>query len=298
MAFDYFYGDQSDLFAFYRVPKRLFTDPWFHNLSTEGKTLYGILLDRMSLSAKNGWLDEDGRVYIIFTVQEIRESLSCGNKKAISLLDELENKVNLIERKRQGLGKPNLIYVKNFCSVDFPVERNFLKCQNDISVDVKTTPADVSKAHSNNTDISKTEYNDTDSFLSSDWEGWETDELKDRADYERYFQEQFQLELLIQQHPYEEEALNEMLNLVVDTVCSKRKTIRIASDDKPLEVVKSVFMKLDREHISMVLSTMKENTTLIRNMKQYLLAALYNAPLTINNYYSSLVQHHMATGQI
>ena len=83
MAFDYFYGDQSDLFAFYRVPKRLFTDPWFHNLSTEGKTLYGILLDRMSLSAKNGWLDEDGRVYIIFTVQEIRESLSCGNKKAI-----------------------------------------------------------------------------------------------------------------------------------------------------------------------------------------------------------------------
>ena len=203
-----------------------------------------------------------------------------------------------VERKRQGLGKPNLIYVKNFCSVDFPVERNFLKCQNDISVDVKTTPADVSKVHSNNTDISKTEYNDTDSFLSSDWDGWETDELKDRADYERYFREQFQLELLIQQHPYEEEALNEMLNLVVDTVCSKRKTIRIASDDKPLEVVKSVFMKLDREHISLVLSNMKDNTTLIRNMKQYLLAALYNAPLTINNYYSSLVQHHMATGQI
>lgn len=279
MAFDYFYGDQSDLFAFYRVPKRLFTDPRFHNLSTESKTLYGILLDRMSLS--------------------------CGNKKAISLLDELENKVNLIERKRQGLGKPNLIYVKNFCSVEIPVmnvdnfvERNFLKCQNDISVDVKTTPADVSKAHSNNTDISKTKYNDTDSFLSSDWDGWETDELKDRANYERYFREQFQLELLIQQHPYEEEALNEILNLVVDTVCSKRKTIRIASDDKPLEVVKSVFMKLDREHISLVLSSMKENTTLIRNMKQYLLAALYNAPLTINNYYSSLVQHHMATGQI
>ena len=279
MAFDYFYGDQSYLFAFYRVHKRLFTDPRFHNLSTESKTLYGILLDRMSLS--------------------------CGNKKAISLLDELENKVNLIERKRQGLGKPNLIYVKNFCSVEIPVmnvdnfvERNFLKCQNDISVDVKTTPADVSKAHSNNTDISKTKYNDTDSFLSSDWDGWETDELKDRANYERYFREQFQLELLIQQHPYEEEALNEILNLVVDTVCSKRKTIRIASDDKPLEVVKSVFMKLDREHISLVLSSMKENTTLIRNMKQYLLAALYNAPLTINNYYSSLVQHHMATGQI
>lgn len=298
MQFDYFYGRQSEQFSFYRIPKLLFIDTRFHSLSTEAKTLYGILLDRMDLSAKNGWLDKSGRVYIIFTVDEIRGSLSCGNKKAISLLDELENKAHLIERKRQGLGKPNLIYVKNFCSVEFPVERNFLKCQNGISGDVKTTPADVSKAHSNHTDINKTKYNDTDSFLSSDGERWETDELKDRADYEHYFREQFQFDFLLQQHPYEVELLNEMLNLVVDTVCSKRKTIRIASDDKPLEVVKSVFMKLDREHISLVLSSMKENTTLIRNMKQYLLAALYNAPLTINNHYSLLAQHHTATGKI
>lgn len=237
-------------------------------------------------------------MYIIFTVEEIRESLSCGNKKAISLLDELENKVNLIERKRQGLGKPNLIYVKNFCSVDFPVERHFLKCQNDTSGDVKTTPVEVSKAHRNNTDINDTEMIDTDSFLSSDWGGWETNELQDRASYERYFRQQFNMEFLLRQYPYEEDILNEMLNLVVDTVCSKRKTIRIASDDKPLEVVKSVFMKLDREHISFVLDSMKENTTLVRNMKQYLLAALYNAPMTIDNHYSSLIQHHMATGQI
>ena len=219
-------------------------------------------------------------------------------KKAISLLDELENKVNLIERKRQGLGKPNLIYVKNFSSVDFSVEIHFLKCQNNTSGDVKTTPVEVSKSHRNNTDISDTEFSDTDSFLSSDGERWETDELQDRAFYERYFRERFNMEFLLRKYPDEEEVLNEMLSLVVDTVCSKRKTIRIASDDKPLEVVKSVFMKLDREHISFVLDSMKENTTLIRNMKQYLLAALYNAPMTINSHYSSLVQHHMATGQI
>ena len=168
MAFDYFYGDQADLFSFYRIPKLLFTDPRFRNLSAESKTLYGILLDRMSLSARNGWRDEEGRVYIIFTVEELQESLSCGNKKAISLLDELENKANLIERKRQGLGKPNLIYVKNFCSVAFPVERHFLKCQNDTSGNVKITPAEVSKSHCNNTDINDTESNDTDLFLSSD----------------------------------------------------------------------------------------------------------------------------------
>lgn len=218
-------------------------------------------------------------------------------KKAISLLDELENKVNLIERKRQGLGKPNLIYVKNFSSVDFSVEIHFLKCQNNTSGDVKTTPVEVSKSHRNNTDISDTEFSDTDSFLSSDGERWETDELQDRAFYERYFREQFNMEFLLRKYPDEEEVLNEMLSLVVDTVCSKRKTIRIASDDKPLEVVKSVFMKLDWEHVSFVLDSMKENTTLVRNMKQYLLAALYNAPMTINSHYSSLAQHHMATGK-
>lgn len=131
MEFDYFYGQQADLFSFFRIPKVLFTNERFWNVSTDAKLLYGILLDRMNLSAKNGWCDEDGRVYIIFTVEEIMESLGCANKKSGKLLDELEKKCGLIERKRQGLGKPNLIYVKNFVSavVDNSVERHFKKCQ-------------------------------------------------------------------------------------------------------------------------------------------------------------------------
>ena len=131
--FDYFYGPQAEQFAFYRVPKVLFTNDRFKYLSAEAKTLYGILLDRVPLSAKNGWIDEQGRVYIICTIEEIMADMNCGNKKAIQLLSDLEDKVGLIERKRQGLGKPNLIYVKNFISVDSPVERHFLKCQNDTS---------------------------------------------------------------------------------------------------------------------------------------------------------------------
>lgn len=75
MEFDYFYGKQADLFSFYRVPKVLFTDEHFWNTSTDAKLLYGLLLDRMNLSAKNGWLDEAGRVYIIFTIDEIKSSL-------------------------------------------------------------------------------------------------------------------------------------------------------------------------------------------------------------------------------
>ena len=127
MTYDYFYGQQAEMFAFYRVPKVLFTEDCFWNVSTDAKLLYGILLDRMNLSARNGWLDEEGRVYIIFTIEEIKGALGCAEKKAVKLLDELEKKCGLIERKRQGLGKPNLIYVKNFISDS--VERQFLNCQ-------------------------------------------------------------------------------------------------------------------------------------------------------------------------
>ena len=110
---DYFYGQSSELFSFYRIPKLLFQDSRFQPLSTDAKTLYGILLDRMSLSARNGWLDKAGRVFIIYTVQEVQDSLGCADKKATKLLRELE-KFGLIERKRRGLGKPSLVYVKNF----------------------------------------------------------------------------------------------------------------------------------------------------------------------------------------
>ena len=127
--YDYFYGQQAELFSFYRVPKVLFTDEKFSNISSDAKLLYGIMLDRMNLSAKNGWVDELGRVYIIFTIEEIKGALGCAEKKAVKLLHELENRCGLIERKRIGLGKPNYIYVKNF--VDNSVERQFLNCQKD-----------------------------------------------------------------------------------------------------------------------------------------------------------------------
>ncbi|MBQ7846220.1 MAG: replication initiator protein A [Clostridia bacterium] len=114
MEFDYFYGQQSEQFSFYRIPKMLFTDDRFWNVSTDAKLLYGILLDRMNLSARNGWMDAAGRVYIIFTLEETMAALNCGDNKATKLYNELEKKCGLIERKRQGLGKPNLIYLPCF----------------------------------------------------------------------------------------------------------------------------------------------------------------------------------------
>ena len=109
-----FYGEQANIFSFYRFPKVLFTDSRFRGISVEAKVLYGLLLDRMGLSVKNGWKDEEGRVYIIFTVEAIMEHLGCSNKKAVGLLRELDEKADLIERRRQGQGRPSLIYVKNF----------------------------------------------------------------------------------------------------------------------------------------------------------------------------------------
>ena len=112
MTLDYFYGQAGELFSFYRIPKALFQEPRFQNLSTDAKTLYGILLDRMSLSAKNGWLDEQGRVFIIFTIEDVKRALCCADNKATKLLRELE-KFGLIERKRRGLGKPSLVYLEH-----------------------------------------------------------------------------------------------------------------------------------------------------------------------------------------
>lgn len=116
MQYEYFYGVQAEQFSFYRIPKALFTEPNFRELSTDAKVLYGILLDRMSLSLKNQWLDAQNKVYIIFTVEEIMDALNCANQKATRLMVELEKQAGLIERKRQGLGRPNLIYVKNFAA--------------------------------------------------------------------------------------------------------------------------------------------------------------------------------------
>ena len=110
-SLDYFYGQAGELFSFYRIPKALFQEQRFQTLSTDAKTLYGILLDRMSLSAKNGWLDEQGRVFIIFTIEDVKRALCCADNKATKMLRELEE-FGLIERKRRGLGKPSLVYTQ------------------------------------------------------------------------------------------------------------------------------------------------------------------------------------------
>lgn len=197
IQFDYFRGMEAEQYSFYRVPKVLFTAECFKSLSCEAKVLYGLMLDRMSLSIKNRWFDEEDRVYIIFTVEEIAVLLNCGTQKAVKLMKELDDNqgIGLIEKERLGLGKPNVIYVKNFilkekCSPEqrgkapenlgntqnsenhnsrivkttnqeLP-ESQFKNDENHTSRIVEITTQEVPNSQSNNTDINNTDFNETD----------------------------------------------------------------------------------------------------------------------------------------
>ena len=285
MAFDYFYEEQSQQFAFYRIPKVLFTDNRFQKISTEGKVLYGLLLDRVSLSRENGWIDEEGRVYIIFTLNAIRQAMNCAEKSAIKYLTELED-FGLIERIRQGLGKPAIIYVKNFID---QYNLQVKTCNNSSSGPVEVPVQDQYNLQPNYINNNNTDFNNTNPILSGD---------EERMGYELFLKDQLDVEILKQEYPHDREMIDGILELILDVLCSKRKMIRIAGDDKPVNVVKGRFMKLTIEHIRYVMTCLQENTTKIRSIKQYMLAALYNAPSTIDGYYRAEVNHDMATGII
>ena len=267
--FDYFYGQSGEMFSYFRVPKILFRDIKFKDLSTDAKTLYGILLDRMSLSVKNGWLDEQGRVYIIFPVQAVMDALGCADNKATKLFRELEQ-CGLVERKRRGLGKPNLIYVKNFA------DPRFRNREKNGSGATDSAQPETAKSRGNKTEWNKTEGSEPDPF-SSDAE----DEPDERTRLKAYFMQSLEVDLLLRVCPDEEDTIHQIVNLLVDTCSSKRRMLRVAGDDKPAEVVRSRFMKLNADHIRFVLKCLAESTAPVRNMKQYLLAALYNAPTTM-----------------
>ena len=286
MTLDYFYGQAGELFSFFRIPKALFQEQRFQNLSTDAKTLYGILLDRMSLSVKNEWFDKKGRVFIIFTIEDVKRTLRCADNKATRLLRELE-KFDLIERKRRGQGKPCLVYVKNFSSESS--KESVKNRDNDDSCGSKIACQDPVKSRGIKKKENKTEMNNTNPILSD-----ESEKMKNRELLEEYFSHSIEIDLLLRLYPDDEDTLYQIVNLLVDTCATNRKLLHIAGDDKPAEVVRSRFMKLNADHIRFVLKCLAENSSPIRNMKQYLLASLYNAPTTMQLSYQNQTNHDLA----
>ena len=286
MTLDYFYGQAGELFSFFRIPKALFQEQRFQNLSTDAKTLYGILLDRMSLSVKNEWFDKKGRVFIIFTIEDVKRTLRCADNKATRLLRELEG-FGLIERKRRGQGKPCLVYVKNFSSESS--KESVKNRDNDDSCGSKIACQDPVKTRGIKKKENKTEMNNTNLILSN-----ESEKMKNRELLEEYFSRSLEMDLLLRLYPDDEDTLYQIVNLLVDTCATNRKLLHIAGDDKPAEVVRSRFMKLNADHIRFVLKCLAENSNPIRNMKQYLLASLYNAPTTMQLSYQNQTNHDLA----
>ena len=286
MTLDYFYGQAGELFSFFRIPKALFQEQRFQDLSTDAKTLYGILLDRMSLSVKNEWFDKKGRVFIIFTIEDVKRTLRCADNKATRLLRELE-KFGLIERKRRGQGKPCLVYVKNFSSESS--KESVKNRDNDDSCGSKIACQDPVKSRGIKKKENKTEMNNTNLILSD-----ESEKMKNLELLEEYFSCSLEMDLLLRLYPDDEDTIYQIVDLMVDTYATNRKLLHIAGDDKPAEVVRSRFMKLNADHIRFVLKCLAENSSPIRNMKQYLLASLYNAPTTMQLFYQNQTNHDLA----
>ena len=290
-SFDYYDIRESEQFSFFRIPKALFTDPIFRDLSVDAKLLYGMMLDRMALSNRSGWVDEQGHVYIYFGYSEIQEQICCGHNKATKLLKELDD-FGLIQRKKQGLGRPDMIYVMNFVTGQENAPKEEVKTsENGKSGLPERGTQDLPKGEPNKTDTIKTDMNHTDIvYPPPPRKGRSPPDDVTRVK-EMLKQKWGYISLL---DSYPRETIDNLILLGADVLSTKKQTIRVGGEELPAEQVKQRLTSLDMTHIDYVLETVSKTTVPIHNMRAYLLTALYNAPTTIDAYYTALFQRNEA----
>ena len=295
IKFNYYYGKEAEQFSFFRIPKLLFTDEAFKDLSSDAKVLYGILLDRMSLSMKNNWIDEENKVYIIFTIEEIANIMCCATQKATKILQELDDKkgIGLVEKKRLGLGKPNILYVKNFIiqetkeQTDVQEEitnQELLQSQNQNdenhnSGNVIFTKQELLKSQCNKTNYNKTEYSNTE-YNNTTPISPSKDRAMEMEEIEKILKHQIDYPALIEEQPKEKEKIDLMINLMTEAIQNKTD-IRINQSRIAYKTVREQLLSLQKEHIKYVLLVLRENKQKIINLRAYLLSLLYNAPVNI-----------------
>ena len=438
MRFDYYYGSQADQFSFIRIPRVMIKDPVFAKLSAYAKLLYSVLLDRMSLSSKNGWFDSANRVYIIYPISEAQDDLGIGKKKAMEVIAELVE-FGLLEKKRRGQGLPSILYVKSFMTgAGTAMQAETVSERSEVS---EAEPQEIQKTqkkqkaqaeesevpewiHQENAtvrpEVSDQELQDSiepsnqrqpgrvyepetmlstrDSQEKSDLEQdglsvsevseWALPEVSESAPlevskpallevpkraplmsktdnnytYRSYLShlinadaagqsrrsdemgcgrnpaegnskrergnyaltdhshrtgrvgrsvtvpedeiqriqayrslicENICYDDLCAAHRFDKERIDGIVDLILEKVIGKDSQIRIASNLYPAEIVRSKFLKLGFGHIEYVLECMDANTTKVRNIKKYLLAALFNASSTMDGYYRAEVNHDM-----
>ena len=304
--FNYFYGTEAETYSFYRIPKQLIIDVRFKSLSNDAKILYGLMLDRMSLSLKNGWFDEGRRVFIYYSMEEVMENLNCSKNKALKSLSELDSDtgIGLIERVKQGQGKPTIIYVKNFLTDEKSVS-DFPKKEVKTPIKGKSGVAnlgslEVQKRDTNNTNIIKTDFIKTDSNLILSEDSvmdtsipltlTRSDEMDVNA-YTQYIRNNLETDIMIQNSPMDREVLEGIYELVLETVLNQADSMIIGSNRYPMSLVRGKFMKLNSSHVEYVMDHMKKTTSKIRNIRKYMLTCLFNAPTSIDSFYQAEVNH-------
>ena len=329
LKLDFYYGREAEQFTFYRLPKALITDACFKGMTNNAKLLYWLMLDRMSLSKKRGWLDEANKVFIKYSLNNIEEDLNVSRKTASSLLKELEE-IGLIDMIQQP-GVANIIYVKNFVSEREQEDHNLResedKCNEETSVKSKpvekihqcknstgekTTPVEksnqcsfeqgtsgkntlvpVEKLHPSNIEIDNN-INNNNSINQSYKSINKIDVMDETAVYMTLIRENIDYDIMMQDYEWKHRDMyEELYQIICDVVCVPRQEVRIAGEDYPYSLVKSKFLKLKKSHLEYVIGCMERNTTKIVNIKAYLITALYNAPNTISHYYSAEVNHDM-----
>ena len=273
LQFDYYYGTEADQFSFYRVPRLLIKDKRFSKLSSDAKLLYGLMLDRMSLSMKNQWLDKENRAYIIYRVEEVADDLGVCRETAIKIMAELDSKkgIGLIEKKKMGLGRPDIIYVKNFVGAEIgekkesqkpvnsievenfnfkdsekPTSRsgknplqemeniNFRRSDNSTSMGGEKPLQAVEKVDSNYINHNYTENNYNNPIYLSK----RSSEVEEGLDgntqyalYEKIIKENIEYDYLLSDNSLRQDELREIVDLVVEIVAVERETVRINGTD-------------------------------------------------------------------
>lgn len=319
--FDYYYGIEAEQFSFYRIPRQLIKDKRFKCLSSDAKLLYGLMLDRMSMSMKNGWLDEENRVYIIYTLDNIIDDLNSSRPTCVKILKELDC-IGLIEKRRRGRGKPDIIYVKNFLNSD-PINHedkdlnldsestpsqevkkfNFKKSKNLTSRSKEVLPLEVKKFnpnynnnnYNNNNYINPIYQSKTDDELDTqDRLIDEIDPIDETDTYMQIIKNNIEYDYHMQHDNSEiKELIDELYNVICEVVCVKRKSIKISGVDYPHNLVKARFLKLNDNHLLYVIECMQRTTTEIGNIKAYMITALYNASSTMSHFYQQQAQHDL-----
>jgi hypothetical protein len=305
--FDFFYSNEHEQYLFLQLPVMLIKHELFKHISSEAKILYSLLLNRTSLSKKNEWKDELGRVYIIYPNGEIMDDLNCSEKKAIKSMRELTT-IGLVKTTRQGLNRPNLIYVMNFATElkyqpkhkkepeNTEDKRNCKKdsfgaVQNAVQEQDNIQPSNMDN---NNIDFSiKNDIKSTSSHAEDDSQKKDNDDdlLPNHDEIKKQIQENIEYDIYLRNNKKDEiELMDELINCMVDVICTKGDTVKINGEDKSRNLVISQYMNLTSMDIDHVIHRYKAQSHKIKYLHSYLKTMLYTARQEVNHFYTNQVK--------